>query len=778
MENIKSSLLKQCGDERIPIDKKLASKKINWDQFEESLKSIGSVRDQKKALELKFERTVKVYKDDSENFHREYVIKDSILQQVLRRSPPDDILNKLTEISLIYSVSKSMYDIIDEIPLEDTDWNDVKRQYYYMRKKKQANGCALSEEEVQEVFLLRHGWREDTILMLSSRRRPPLRFVQHLLEECPESISLIDTPLYDWIPMIYAIAYNASPEVITALIPSSNQLRDFEYLTSLDVYDRTPLHWAVYYGASLESVIAITKASGDDALKRRDGKKNLVFETAIKEGASMDIVKVLIPPGIDFDTVERNIVRSCIWNDDSRKDLDGYEVVAENDDEVNELKTYHVSAKNFPYLAKAIARKRQLQQVLRHKSCTTMATATIMLDFYSCVLLVYSFRVSTTHYLKVDDPDVPLSLFILLGTLIYMTVRELGQFYVSGIYWFTSIWNYFDILTVICGFCTVYRMLNNNIKGDFGDLVVGTTALVFLNALFFLRSTFLGFSVFISGMSKIIWDLIPFLGVTLLLLMAFGEMYMAENWANGRCGNDDGNEATFCSFGESMISTFDFFLGGIPISEYSDSRMMTIISIFYGFLVTIVLMNVLIAIVSASWAGVHQQGKEVYWEYRLVFLSEVKSYEKYLCLGRDGYSCSDRLMKMLDKCLDKICQCFWLREYWGKFDSIIDRVTSKEYGGLSWQFRYDYGNAESRTIRVYMVAKTCMLLAIFYSVLLFWFIAGILTIGVFWPVSIRRFIFGQLIIEDKTELEDISEQIKKVVKGVKDICNDESQENR
>jgi len=48
MENIKSSLLKQCGDERIPIDKKLASKKINWDQFEESLKSIGSVRDQKK----------------------------------------------------------------------------------------------------------------------------------------------------------------------------------------------------------------------------------------------------------------------------------------------------------------------------------------------------------------------------------------------------------------------------------------------------------------------------------------------------------------------------------------------------------------------------------------------------------------------------------------------------------------------------------------------------------------------------------------------------------
>ena len=55
--------------------------------------------------------------------------------------------------------------------------------------------------------------------------------------------------------------------------------------------------------------------------------------------------------------MERNIVRSCIWKGDSPNDSDGYE-----DDEANDLKTYHVSAKNFKFLAKAIARKKQLQQ--------------------------------------------------------------------------------------------------------------------------------------------------------------------------------------------------------------------------------------------------------------------------------------------------------------------------------------------------------------------------------------------------------------------------------
>ena len=84
-----------------------------------------------------------------------------------------------------------------DIPLEDEDWTDVKRQYYNMRKSIKVGGYALDEDEVWEVFLIQHGRREDTILILSSCRRPPLRFVQYLLKECPESISLIDTPLYD-----------------------------------------------------------------------------------------------------------------------------------------------------------------------------------------------------------------------------------------------------------------------------------------------------------------------------------------------------------------------------------------------------------------------------------------------------------------------------------------------------------------------------------------------------------------------------------------------------
>ena len=102
--------------------------------------------------------------------------------------------------------------------------------------------------------------------------------------------------------MIYAITYSALTEVTMALIPSSSQVRDFEFLTRHDMYDRIPLHWTVFYCASLESVIAITKASSSNELNCKDGNKNRVFGMVIKEGVPMDIVKELIPTGIDFDT--------------------------------------------------------------------------------------------------------------------------------------------------------------------------------------------------------------------------------------------------------------------------------------------------------------------------------------------------------------------------------------------------------------------------------------------------------------------------------------------
>ena len=113
-------------------------------------------------------------------------------------------------------------------------------------------------------------------------------------------------------------------------------------------------------------------------------------------------------------------------------------------------------------------------------------------------------------------------------------------------------------------------------------------------------------------------------------------------------------------------------------------------------------------------------------------------------------------MKTFDKYLDNICWHFWVREYWSNFDSIIDRVTTEEYGGLSWQFRYDYKRAKCRMERARMVAKTCTLLLIFWSVVLVWFIAGLLTAGMFWPIPIRRFIFGQYIIEEKTDKPNLS----------------------
>ena len=45
--------------------------------------------------------------------------------------------------------------------------------------------------------------------------------------------------------------------------------------------------------------------------------------------------------------------------------------------------------------------------------------------------------------------------------------------------------------------------------------------------------------------------------------------------------------------------------------------------------------------------------------------------------------------------------------------------------------------------RYFVIIKATMLLAIFWTIALIWFVAGTISFGLLWPRSIRKFIFGQ-----------------------------------
>eukprot|EP00979_Chaetoceros_neogracilis_P003886 scaffold672_cov214-Chaetoceros_neogracile.AAC.2 len=700
-EHIRKRLEDPCADQDIVAsDRNENLKSVDWDLFLSDLNKAASQNEKRAILEQPLDRKVNVKKDQpsegkSQNAaHRSYNIEDTLLQSALRRCPPEEVLNELTQLSPAYLYSKQLYDIINTISMDDDEWTEIKRLVYRLCISKI---YSLSEEEIKNVFRIRHGWREDTLLMLAARRNPPLKIIEAMLTACRECIAIVDTALYDWIPVIYAIAYGASHDVIAAMIPdeddfaSLQSLKEYNFLEWADVYNRTPLHWTVFYGASIETVIFLKDKTSSKALDMRDDHDKRPFEMAINEGTSMDVVEALLPDSMNFDAVEMNIIRSVIHKkvktrthgSDSHGDgfHDNKEAgFLDNEEEFADMKRYDVSSKVIPYLAKALQKKQLLQNIMIAKSCQTVPIFFLMLDFYSCVFLILSFRNSTIYYMAsdVDSTELTPWLMVLTATISYMTFRELFELYLGGVSWFFDLWNLCDATTIAFVVWCIVKMITKDFGDSYPAMSVAATALIWFNALAFLRATFLRFSIFVSGLITIIQDLMPFLIVTFVLLMGFGEMYNIDSLASGECRNptsdfdirglaktnDGGLE--FCTFGDSLFSTYALFVGGIEMADLASTTTMKMISIAFGFFVAVILLNVVIAIVSNSWDSVADEGKEVFWNYRLLFFNDIKNYEEMLpCLDGGEILCVSRITNAMDGCVDSICKLLWVRQdYW------------------------------------------------------------------------------------------------------------------
>ncbi len=266
-----------------------------------------------------------------------------------------------------------------------------------------------------------------------------------------------------------------------------------------------------------------------------------------------------------------------------------------------------------------IANSPPLQKIIGMKSCDPLPSMVILADFYSCILLIIGYHISSRNFLTGRDVTSSVWFGITVVAIFYTALREMMQIFVEHVRWFLSSWNYLDVATIVFVVISLFQMwLEGGIDSgnSSATLVVVTTALVWLNAIFFLRSTFMSFATFVGGIFKIISDLIPFIVVSALILMAFGEMFSLDMLGEqGECkveGNTTYDATDFCSFGDSLFITYGLFVGGIELDAYANAETrMRAIAVVFGFLVAIILLNVLIVIVGNSWNEVVQNGKEV-----------------------------------------------------------------------------------------------------------------------------------------------------------------------
>lgn len=143
-----------------------------------------------------------------------------------------------------------------------------------------------------------------------------------------------------------------------------------------------------------------------------------------------------------------------------------------------------------------------------------------------------------------------------------------------------------------------------------------------------------------------------------------------------------------------------------PETDYN----LLILTVFYGFLFAIVMLNVLVAVIFMAWDAVTPRGEQLFWQYRHQFLMETTE-TSYLAVYQ-GWIQSQALDRLANHVVN-------VQE---RFKSRPERLSGMNAVGSQLQ----------ETL-LYLVEGIYLGL---------WMLAGALSAGLLWPKSFRKAIFS------------------------------------
>jgi len=790
-----------------------------WKNFQQKLLDIDDINDRCNILVYEIKREVvvrKVKKGDkkritpsyagdtstispyfNDNEHRRYSIEDAVYFRALRRSPPDYILKFLENIDIdpsckkLYEISRELFKIVDDDRVSKEKWMEF--QFKYQSRKNEINNY----DEFLKVLKFRHTYDEETILIACAKKKPPLQVIKQILGGYREAV-IVPSEKYDWIPLHYAIKYSASVEVVKELIPKLEERLEYDFLVKGDRYrNRNPLHWAMYYNSNWETIKLLVEAFPQEVLFLRDCCGHRPFESAIWWGRSTQTIELLFKKESE-DVQEDERIKECTFEDVMVKllrtfldlhDTEKYEKFHQ----VTPCKRNYYTCKDLdlPSICTEISQSERLQEIVMDRSCDTIPTLMNVLNIYTTLSLLVSYHVILfgvlNNDMKFNGWWFP-CMVLLTISIVIMFLREVVEL-CDGFKYFSSPWNYFEAFTIIVLITSWIDLIVHGESEErsewFGTIMVITSSCLWLNLILLLRSSSISFAIFVCGLLEIIKDLIPFLIISVLILLWFAVILLGERLISGRCESSKSIESSiveFCTFPGAILTMYSFFVGGISIhgeiNTDDDLRAVDDVAggweisivIIFSLLVGILLLNVVIAIVNESWGGVVKLSEQKFWQYRLEFLMDAKTVEQ-LFFGNlrdrkdyqvkhnfNGFERQQKWASKIDKAMHAILIVVWPSDkYFGTFRSFFERVlsSSKETGSWGWQFNYEIKmNSRSKFI---LVTKTIGMIIIFPIIGFVALLLGLMSFGAFWPTNIKEIIiFGHLMDRTKKEDKDVA----------------------
>ena len=201
------------------------------------------------------------------------------------------------------------------------------------------------------------------------------------------------------------------------------------------------------------------------------------------------------------------------------------------------------------------------------------------------------------------------------------------------------------------------------------------------------------------------------------MLVFFAFMYHVYRF------EEEDQEVLYRSFDEAFFSTFSSFVG-------EPARAENWLDIVFGVVTVVILLNVVIAIVSKGWDDATQEASSAFWMYRLDFLQEISRGVRGQTTRKTEKVVSTRVLRLT---ADMMVPIILGGEEEEDSDEIPCFLTT-----VSWLWlksrravreRWDEGSAPLWTYVIHRVLYA------------FYFFAGLVSFGLFWPMLIRKQIF-------------------------------------
>jgi len=230
-------------------------------------------------------------------------------------------------------------------------------------------------------------------------------------------------------------------------------------------------------------------------------------------------------------------------------------------------------------------------------------------------------------------------LIVCVGLLIF---EELIQVLTTSIgSYIGNISNWIDVLQIVLILLTISinpdgSILSSSLSLSDRYILGAVTLCAWLELLFELHNFNYHLAIFVVATVKVMKRLGNFIFTTVFFLIAFAHVYYIAGPTDINCDkvpmDDEDPEKSgrwACTLQESYRHTFDHFMDfeipkGVPI----------VINYAYGFVMLILLMNIVIAVISTSFDEVMRESELTFWSERFVIFLEVENKASLLFTKR------------------------------------------------------------------------------------------------------------------------------------------------